>query len=223
MATTNRKALRITEREDVLIIPAGWSTHADLVAEIRRTCDPNFVLGLQIQKWATSAGGEQLYGFYSLCRWYEALPEAEADHRVIHADRPSDFPWADRGVVLMHRLWSTPPNLAGRKAGLPDVFREPDQRLVSWCQAAWHEFNKPGTMKSKVEASFRREAAEREEHIRKVQEEARGRLVEDRHILARAIDEGRFVAEKPAKPIYSKPTAASVLEAPAGTAVQESA
>jgi hypothetical protein len=200
--TGTNRALGLWQKVDedrLLTFPTGWEPDASIVDAIRKVV-PHFVPALLVQKYMSPSNEEKTFGFYLICMWWPSAPE-EDKGQVIHAPRPDDFPFQG-GVVTQQVIWQNEPGEAGRRRGLPPLSRPFDGRIRDWILAAYSQFHGLGAkaLKEKIERSFYEEGLAEEAALRKVQDDHRGRLLDDKRQLNDAITNDRWFAPTPSKP-----------------------
>ncbi len=174
------------------VFPPGFGPDPSLVARIRGFF-PRYVPVWMVKEYVTPSGGVVNYGFHVIGRW-EPFPPQDEEAVPLRIERPSDFPFHG-GVIYEQLPWSDPPNKQGKKLNLPDLFRPFDVRLVDWMDAAHREMCRtPGQMKEKFQ-QYRRAMAEAEAaEMARTKENARLRLIDDRHHVVRLFEQGKFTA-----------------------------
>jgi hypothetical protein len=195
------------------IFPVGYAPDPALVARIR-SFYPQYVPVWMVKEYVTPSGGRVNYGFHVIGRW-EQVPtpdDVESGREPLRVERPADFPFHG-GVVYEQRPWSDPPNAAGQRMNLPDLYRPFDARLVEWMDAAHREMARSeGSMQQKVLEAIRKEEDAAARELARAQENGRLALIDERHQVIKLLDAGKI--NPPPRQPQTYVQAQTVLEEP---------
>jgi len=193
-----RRPWYLLSTEFTLTFPPGQAPDLEIVQRIRREFFAEYVPLWCRRVYKDPSGHEVITGWHVVGEWVPAQDDPYSEPVSVQLpSAPTElYPFTGGVVYEVHGgafcdEWA--PGSRGAEEGAPPDALPYDMRVYHWMLATDRWLNREyGTLKQKGKERLAAIKEKERRHLEFVEEEARLSLNDDRHMLKRAIEQGRF-------------------------------